>query len=619
MAQPVAVLPCNYGGMGALVHDREVGFRVWAPGVEGVEVALWPAPPAGALPGAAVPPAVPAQAQRYPLAREGTEYWSCNVPGARPGDRYKFVLRVDGRELWRIDPSAREVTGPGGEGVIPQRSFPWHHPDFHLRPPQELVMYAIHVATFNPGGNGGAGGFASVVERLDDLHDLGINCIDLMPSLEFADNFSWGFDPSNIFSISTAHGGPAALKRLVDEAHARDIGVIFDVVYNHFGAGPLDLWQFNGSGENGKGGMYFYADARSQTPWGDTRPNYGRSAVRNFLIDNARMWLREYRMDGLRWDATSFIRNIYGNNADPAHDIPDGWALMQHVTQETDVQAPWKLHIAEDLRNNDWIVRDSGTGGAGFDAQWDSEFVNPVRTAIVSPYDGGRDMCAVQHAIEHRYADDPFKRVIYTESHDEIAAGRKRVPEAICPGDAGCLFSRKRSTLGAVLVFTSPGIPMLFQGQEVLENRWGKKGDPVDWDRAATQSRIRQLYRDLIELRRNDLAETAGLLGPHARVYHLNDDDNVIAFHRWRTGGPRDDVVVVVNFGNRAYAEYTIGFPCPGEWRVRFNSDSRLYGADFDNHPSDTVHAYGPPHDGMESSGRVGIGMYTAVILSQSA
>jgi 1,4-alpha-glucan branching enzyme len=480
------------------------------------------------------------------------------------------------------------------------------------------VIYAIHVATFNPAGNGGAGGFASVVERLEDLHELGVNCIDLMPSLQFANDFSYGFDPSNIFSISSEHGGPEELMKLVDAAHGLGIGVLFDVVYNHFGAGPLDLWQFNGCSENGKGGMYFYNDSRSQTPWGDTRPNYGLVDVRNFLIDNARMWLREYRMDGLRWDGTSFIRNIYGNNADPAHDIPEGWTLMQHITWETN-QNPWKLHIAEDLRNNDWIVCDHGSGGAGFHAQWDSEFVNPVRTAIISPYDGGRDMCAVQHAIEHHYGGDPFKRVIYTESHDEIATGRKRVPEAICPGDAGCLFSRKRSTLGAVLVFTSPGIPMLFQGQEVLENRWGKHGEPVDWDRATNYSGIRQMYRDLIELRRNELAETAGLLGPHARVYHLNDDDNVIAFHRWRSGGPRDDVVVVVNFGNRAYREYTIGFPRRGEWRVRFNSDCKAYDTGFDDHPSDTVHAYGDPRDGLETSGTVSIGKYTAIILSQSA
>ncbi len=104
-------------------------------------------------------------------------------------------------------------------------------------------------------------------------------------------------------------------------AHAHGIAVLVDVVYNHFGPGDLDLWQFDGWSENGMGGIYFYNDWRAKTPWGDSRPDYGRGEVRQYLRDNALMWLEEYRVDGLRWDSTLYIRNVEGNNNNPANDL----------------------------------------------------------------------------------------------------------------------------------------------------------------------------------------------------------------------------------------------------------------------------------------------------------
>ena len=94
--------------------------------------------------------------------------------------------------------------------------------------------------------------------------------------------------------------------------------------------------------------------------------------MRQYLRDNALHWLHKYRVDGLRFDATAYIRNIHGNNNDPANDLPDGWSLLQWINDEINASQPWKITIAEDLRNNEWITRDTGAGGAGFDAQWDS-------------------------------------------------------------------------------------------------------------------------------------------------------------------------------------------------------------------------------------------------------
>jgi len=243
-----------------------------------------------------------------------------------------------------------------------------------------------------------------------------------------------------------------------------------------------------------------------------------------------------------------------------------------------------------------------------------------VRRAVTVGDDAWRDMYALRDVIAQRYNTDAFQRVLYTESHDEVAqaAGQARVPELIWPGSADSFFSQKRSTLGAALVFTAPGIPMLFMGQEFLE--WGAWSDAreLDWSKAARFSGIQNLYRDLIRLRRNWFDNTRGFRGHQINVHHVNDGDKLIAFHRWDRGGPRDDVVVILNFANRAYPAYRIGLPRGGLWRVRFNSDWRGYSDVFTGQPSYDFWAVpGGNSDAMPFGGDVGIGPYTAVILSQ--
>ena len=130
------------------------------------------------------------------------------------------------------------------------------------------------------------------------------------------------------------------------------IAVFLDVVYNHLGPSDLDLWQFDGWAQNGKGGIYFYEDERSTTPWGETRPDYGRSEVRAFLRDSAFQWLDEFRVDGLRWDATAWISSIYGGGSRAPDRIPDGWRFMAEVNAEIAERYPGRLTIAEDLRSD---------------------------------------------------------------------------------------------------------------------------------------------------------------------------------------------------------------------------------------------------------------------------
>jgi 1,4-alpha-glucan branching enzyme len=584
--------------MGTILMPGGVAFRVWAPFASQVFAA-------GKWNG--WDPHV------HPFASEGNGYWSVEVPGAKIGDEYQFVIQCGEQVVWRKNPYASEVVHSSGNSIIHDPSFDWTGDAFVMSPWHELVIYEMHVGTFNDVPGGGPGTFDDVVARLPYLQDLGINAIQIMPVLEFPHDYSWGYNPSDPFAVESALGGPRGLKRLVRAAHAHGMAVILDVVYNHFGPGDLDLWRFDGWFDDAHdGGIYFYDTERAHTPWGHTRPDYGRGEVRQYLRDNALFWLERYRIDGLRFDSVVNIRTVDGGR-----ELPDGWSLLQWIHQEIRARQPWKITIAEDLQANEWITREVGAGGAGFGSQWDARFVHPIRAALVAADDGARSMWAVRDALCHRYDGDATRRVIYTESHDEVANGHARVPEEIWPGNAGGWHARKRSTLGAALVFTAPGIPMLFQGQELLEDEYFRDEDPLDWSKLHTYAGIHMLYRDLIRLRRNWYDHTRGLRGQHIHAHHVNDTDKLIAYHRFEHGGPRDDVLVIANFAARAYSSYTLGFPRPGRWRVRLNTDWQGYSADFGNHPGFDTWAGGPGRDDMPCQASLGIGPYAVLILSQ--
>ncbi len=590
--------------MGAVVQEGCVSFRVWAPNANKVSVVGdfndW-------------------STKTNPLASEGNGFWSTDVPGARPGQEYRYWLLHGKDELWRLDPYARALTSSIGNGVIVDPAFDWDDGDFKMPPWNELVIYEMHVGTFNVKEPGRPGSFLTAIEKLDYLAGLGINAIELMPPTEFPGDFSWGYNPAHPFAVEGAYGGPQALRQFVNEAHKRGVAVLMDVVYNHVGPNDNALWQFDGWSENGMGGIYFYNDWRAETPWGDTRPDYGRGEVRQYFRDNALMWLEEYHCDGLRFDATAFIRHVFGNDprSDREHELPEGWGFLRWINEEIQARQPWKFTVAEDLKGDGWLTKDLGGGGGGFSAQWDPQFVGVVRGAIVGMADEHRDMRTVADAIKAVLGQDAFDRIIFTESHDEDANGKARVPEEISPGDAESWYPKKRSTLGAGIVMTAPGVPMIFQGQEMLEDKWFHEQDPLDWSRFDEHGGILQMYRDLFHLRRNWHDTTAGLTGYNAEVHHVNNTENVIAFYRWKDGGPGDSVVVAANFANAKRGLYKIGFPAAGWWRVRFNSDWQGYDPEFGSQEVFDVEAKEGEYDGMPFHGEIGLGPYAVVILSQ--
>ena len=568
-SQKVRVLrpePSSYGGMGSILHDGGATFRVWAPNATSVSVAgefnSW-------------------NKNANYLASEGGGYWSVFVPNVSDGQQYKYVIRNSGNEIWRNDPYAREVSNSVGNSIVRDRNFTWS--SFNIPGHHEMVIYEMHVHTWTANISGSLTKFAKVASKAGWLANaLSVNAVEILPVAEFPGDQSWGYNPAHPFAVESSYGGYLAYKQMVDTLHQNGIAVIQDVVHNHYGPSDLDLWCFDGP-DYGNGGIYFYTDYKKETPWGDTRPDYGRDEVRSYIKDNAVYWIEEMNCDGLRWDATVYIHRI----AYDKEEIGNGWTLLQWCNNEVYNKKADALTIAEDLQNNNWVTKETGEGGLGFRSQWYAKFLHDVRGELTKAEDSWRDMDTIAAVIGQIDNGNHTRLVKYTESHDECAGknGKQRLLEDIAAGDARGYWAVKRAGLGLLAAIFSPGIPMLFQGQENLE--YGNWDDTVNfsWDDVATYTNHVAMIGDAIRLKRNWNDNTRGLRGNGINVWHVNNTGKVIAFHRWMDGGAGDDVVVIINFSNTTYSGYSLsGMPGnqDGKWTLRFNSgwSGYMYGDD---------------------------------------
>lgn len=289
---------------------------------------------------------------------------------------------------------------------------------------------------------------------------------------------------------------------------------------------------------------------------------------------------------------------------------------MQWINRDLCRDFPGCYLVAEDLQTNNWLTKPEDQGGAGFTAQWDAAFVHPIREVIEQVDDMHRDMWAVRDALCHRYNNDAFQRVVYSESHDEVANGKSRVPSEINPDNPEGYFAKKRSMLALAMALTAPGVPMLFQGQELLQDEWFRDTEPLAWEKGQRLSGLQRLVADLIHLRLNRDGSTTGLTGQHIDIRHVNEMDKIIAFLRCGDNDS-DQVMVVANFADRDWTDYEIGFPTSGRWHLRLNSDWTGYDEDFSDHPSEHVDAYDQPRDGFPASGKMKIGPYSVLIFSK--
>ena len=583
-------------GMGAIITDETTTFRVWAPNAEKVFVTGdfndW-------------------NDENLELHFEENGYWAGTSEQPKVGDEYKYLIHNNGEIYYRNDPYAFELTNSNGNSVIRTLDFDWGDDNFRIPNWNELVIYELHVGTFNRKDPDSVGTFADVVEKLPYLKELGINCIELLPVAEFAGGISWGYNPAHPFAIEQDYGGPEGFANLVREAHSNGIAVIMDVVYNHFGPSDVDLWQFDGWSENGKGGIYFYNDHRSDTPWGDTRPDYGRPEVRQYIRDNALMWIEKYKCDGLRMDATSYIR-FEGGGLGYDTEIAEGNILMRDINSELSSKYPHILTIAEDLKGHSIVTDAPEHNGLGYGSQWDMNYVHPVREVLTDTHDDGRDLQKIVDALEYKYSNDVFKRVIYTESHDEVANGQARVPEEIQPGDAESDFAKKRSILGIVLTLTAPGIPMLFQGQEFLEDEYFKDTEGLDWEKYDRHKGIKALVRDVVNLRTGKSDNSFGLRQQELKIGHFNNETKILSYVR----GGHEPVLIVFNFGNQNFTNYGIGIEDGRQWKLRFNSSWKGYDDAFSGKDIGDMDVYDDETDGKNWTGNIDLPGYCCQIYS---
>jgi maltooligosyltrehalose trehalohydrolase len=322
-------------------------FRVWAPGSDAVDAVIYG----------------PAAESVHALEPEGDGHFSATVPGVTAGARYRY--RLDGGSVYP-DPASRSqpdgVHGPSE--IVDPEAFAWTDQGWSGIALEDLVVYELHVGTFTAGGT-----FDSAVERLPALGELGVTAVEIMPVAGFPGRRNWGYDGVNLFAPSAAYGGPEGFKRFVDAAHGAGLGVVLDVVYNHLGPeGNYLSTVTRGS---------FFTD-RHRTPWGDAVNFDGPEGhgVRELVLQNALYWCHEYRVDGLRLDATHAILDD-----SPVH------ILREIATALHGLRRP-RLVIAEDERNEVKVVLPSPEGGYGLDAVWADDLHHQLRRMVAGDAEG---------------------------------------------------------------------------------------------------------------------------------------------------------------------------------------------------------------------------------------
>jgi maltooligosyltrehalose trehalohydrolase len=421
--------------------DGATCFRVWAPEPKDVVLVL-----EGRI----------GQPATVTLTREEQGYYSAVVPGASAGHRYRY--RVDGVEL--ADPASRfqpdGVSGPSE--IIDPHAFAWTD---HAWPGVTLsgqIAYEMHIGTFTREGT-----WRAAMDRLPDLARLGITLLELMPVAAFPGRFGWGYDGVFPYAPSVQYGRPDDLRAFVDRAHALGLGVILDVVYNHFGP--------DGCVHRRYAAAYFSSQANE---WGDGINFDGADSqpVRDYFCANAAHWIAEYHLDGLRLDATQSL-----HDQSPRHVLADIGDWARSAAGRRGI-----VLIAENERQETRLVRSAAEGGYGLDALWNDDFHHSAvvaltgrREAYYSAHHGTPQefVSAARHGFlfqGQRYAWqeagrgtrtdglEPPRFVTFLENHDQVANGDgRRLWQRTTPG-------RYRAMTALLLLL--PATPMLFQGQE---------------------------------------------------------------------------------------------------------------------------------------------------------
>ena len=581
-----------------------VHFRVWAPDWKQVDTCLEP-----------LDAGHPEQPQCLPMTAQSGGYFAAFLPQAKAGTRYRY--RLGGQKIYPDPASRRQPEGPDGPSeVVDPAAYAWRDADWPGATLEGQVIYELHLGTFTAEGT-----LRAAARQLPELADLGITLVEIMPVAEFAGDFGWGYDGVDLFAPSRLYGTPDDLRLFVDEAHGLGLGVLLDVVYNHFG--PVG----NYTGAYARA----YGNQDRHTGWGHALNFDGPDSgpVREFFIANAGYWIDEFHFDGLRLDA---LQAIHDASAD--HIVA---ALTRRAREAAGARKV--LVIGENELQQAAALRSPAEGGWGLDAAWNDDFHHAARVAATGhnefyygDYHGTPQelISAVKWGYLYQGQWDRRQRrrrgtpawdipavrfVNFLENHDQIANSARglRVQSLASPGRYRAL---------AALMLLSPGTPLLFQGQEfaasapflffadheaelaelVREGRWqflrqfeslaGTEYDvppddlcgreafsrsKLDFDDRQRHAETYALHRDLLRLRRDDAVFSAqrgdrlhgAVIAPEALVLRL-----------FGTAG--DDRLLIVNLGRDMLWEVMaepLTAPEQGRtWQLLWSSEDPRYG-----------------------------------------
>lgn len=549
------------------------------------------------------------------LEPETDGYFSGVAPKAKVGSLYRF--RLDDDSYLYPDPASRfQPEGPHGPSqIVDPRGFSWTDSSWKGIRREGQVIYEMHIGTFSPEGT-----WEGATRKLRHFADTGITVLEVMPVAEFSGRFGWGYDGVDLFAPSHLYGNPDDFRSFVDQAHALGIGVILDVVYNHFGPDGNYLKQFSEE----------YCTDRYENEWGEAINFDGPSAgpVREFFASNAAYWIDEYHLDGLRLDAT---QQIFDKS--PTH-------ILQEISRRTREAAGRRsvYLVAENEPQHTRLVRSKDKDGYELDALWNDDFHHSAVVALTGHNEAYYTdyLGAPQEFISaakwgylyqgQRYSWQKNKRgtpaldlepsnfVTFIENHDQVANSGRGLR-------ARMLSSPGRYRAMTALLLLGPGTPMLFQGQEfgstkpffyfadhnpdlgklVRKGRVeflcqfpsiksidsAKLADPgsdetfecsrLDWKEADRNTQIVALHRDLLKLRREDPVFRA----PSARGVDgavLGVEAFVLRFF----GAEHGDRLLLVNFGRdlklREAPEPLLAAPEGTRWSMLWSSESWQYG-----------------------------------------
>jgi maltooligosyltrehalose trehalohydrolase len=430
--------------LGAWFDEDGAHWRVWAPNHSKLEVVLMSV-------------ADSATTGTLSLTQEG-EFFTGRLEKAPAQLHYK--LRVDGAGPFPDPWSRSQPLGVHGPSELTRDHYEWHDEGWAGRPLADMIIEEIHVGTATPEGR-----FESLISVLGHVRDLGVTAIELLPVASFPGQRNWGYDGVSLFAPAAPYGGPNGLRLLVDAAHSVGLAVILDVVYNHFGPDGNYLSCFSDR----------YFTSRHKTPWGDGI-NYdgaGSSVVRDLILSNVEMWIRDYHLDGLRLDATHAIVDD-----SPRH-------ILEEIGERARAAAP-KRHVvvfAEDDRNEARLLRPVESGGYALDAVWADDLHHGLRRRLAGDTEGyfadftgssadlaktfmegwfyqGQPSSHFGHKRGTSSKGLPLRRFVHCiQNHDQV--GNRALGDRL--GEA--VTSEAQRVLAGLLLM-GPGTPLLFMGQE---------------------------------------------------------------------------------------------------------------------------------------------------------